>query len=145
LCCISCSRIDYLSILERISIEITDHRPYDSRTIDYRCWKSDATIDLDRYIKSLNPDVVMFDRFVMEEHYGWRIVEHCPQAIRILDTEDLHFLRKARETSIKKHGDLSQTDLFTEAAKRELASIMRCDLSLIISEFEVALLTGLRI
>lgn len=96
----------------------------------------------DTYIKSLNPDVVMFDRFVMEEHYGWRIVEHCPQAIRILDTEDLHFLRKARETSIKKHGDLSQTDLFTEAAKRELASIMRCDLSLIISEFEVALLTA---
>jgi len=95
----------------------------------------------DTYIKTLMPDVVMFDRFVMEEHYGWRVAEQCPAAVRILDTEDLHLLRKAREESIKKHGDLSMTDVFSETAKRELASIMRCDISLIISEFELALLT----
>ena len=51
----------------------------------------------DDFIKELNPDVVLFDRFMIEEQFGWRVIENCPKAIRILDTEDLHFLRKARE------------------------------------------------
>lgn len=95
----------------------------------------------DDYILNLDPDVVMFDRFVIEEHYGWRIAEHCPSAIKILDTEDLHFLRKARQAAIKSDGDLSQVNLYTDLAKRELASILRCDLSLIISSYEMKLLT----
>ena len=95
----------------------------------------------DTYIKDLNPDVVMYDRFVIEEHYGWRVAEHCPNALRILDTEDLHFLRKAREAAFKKEGHLSNVNLYTDQAKRELASIMRCDLSLIISSYEMKLLT----
>lgn len=109
----------------------------------------DVTLDIiqlnhpsfDDYITALNPDVVLYDRFVIEEHYGWRVAACCPSALRVLDTEDLHFLRKARELSIKKYGDLSVVDLYTDAAKREIASIMRCDLSLIISEFEMKLLT----
>ena len=48
-------------------------------------------------LQVLNPDIVLFDRFVTEEQFGWKVAEICPQAIRILDTEDLHFLRKARE------------------------------------------------
>ena len=94
----------------------------------------------DQYIKDLNPDVVLFDRFVIEEHYGWRVAQYCPDALRILDTEDLHFLRKARQQSIKVHGDLSKVDLYTEITMREIASILRCDLSLIISSFEMNLL-----
>jgi hypothetical protein len=31
-------------------------------------------------------------RFMIEEQFGWR-VENCPNAVRILDTEDLHCLR----------------------------------------------------
>ena len=42
-----------------------------------------------RYIEQLQPDAVMFDRFMMEEQFGWRVAESCPNAIRILDTEDL--------------------------------------------------------
>ena len=95
----------------------------------------------DDYITALDPDVVLYDRFVIEEHYGWRVAQCCPSALRILDTEDLHFLRKARELSIKQSNDLSNVDLFTDATKRELASIMRCDLSLIISGYEMNLLT----
>jgi len=94
----------------------------------------------DSYIKNLNPDIVMYDRFVIEEHYGWRVAKHCPNAIRILDTEDLHFLRKAREAAIKKEGNLNNVDLYTDQSKRELASIMRCDISLIISKYEHKLL-----
>ncbi len=109
----------------------------------------DVTLDViqlnhpsfDDYVTALGPDIVLYDRFVIEEHYGWRITQCCPSALTILDTEDLHFLRKAREKSIKKSGDLSIIDLYTDASKRELASIMRCDLSLIISSFEMILLT----
>lgn len=92
----------------------------------------------DAFVKKLNPNVVLFDRFITEEQFGWRITENCPEALKILDTEDLHFLRKAREEAFKQHQPL---DLYTDMAKRELASILKCDLSLIISEAEMQLLT----
>ena len=94
----------------------------------------------DGFIRDLNPDVVMFDRFMMEEQFGWRVAENCPDAVRILDTEDLHFFRKARYEALKKGRTLMREDLHSDEAKREIASILRCDLSLIISEAEVDLL-----
>jgi hypothetical protein len=36
---------------------------------------------------------VLFDRFMIEEQFGWRVAENCPDALRVLDTEDLHCLR----------------------------------------------------
>lgn len=97
----------------------------------------------DQFLKDINPSVVLFDRFVTEEQFGWRVAETCPKALRILDTEDLHFLRKARHDAFKKTGNAGKADLFTDATKRELASILRCDLSLIISEFEMTLLVDM--
>lgn len=94
----------------------------------------------DSFIKELNPEIVIFDRYISEEQFGWRVSEHCPKALKILDTEDLHFLRKAREEAVKKGKPICEANLFSETAKRELASIQRCDLSLIISEFEMELL-----
>jgi glycosyltransferase involved in cell wall biosynthesis len=95
----------------------------------------------DVFIKELNPDVVLFDRFMMEEQFGWRVSENCPDALRLLDTEDLHCLRLARQKAFKENHSFSTTDLFVEeVAKREIASILRCDLSLMISEFEMELL-----
>jgi len=94
----------------------------------------------DDFIKELNPSVVLFDRFVTEEQFGWKVAKNCPDTLRILDTEDLHFLRKARQEVLKKKLSLSDINLFSETAKREIASIYRCDLSLIISEFEMELL-----
>ncbi|WP_316803822.1 glycosyltransferase [Pedobacter nototheniae] len=89
------------------------------------------------FLKDLNPEIVLFDRFMVEEQYGWRVQQECPNALRILDTEDLHFLRSARQQSTKKQETLN---LFNEVAKREIASILRCDLSLIISEIEMKIL-----
>ncbi|MFV8347106.1 glycosyltransferase [Flavobacterium sp. ZB4P13] len=95
----------------------------------------------DIYIKELNPAVVLFDRFMMEEQFGWRVAENCPDALRLLDTEDLHCLRLARQKAFKENRSFKTTDLFVEeVAKREIASILRCDLSLMISEFEMELL-----
>ena len=43
------------------------------------------------FVKKLKPTIVLFDRFLTEEQFGWRVAENCPKALRILDTEDLHF------------------------------------------------------
>lgn len=95
----------------------------------------------DDFVRQLNPTLVLFDRFITEEQFAWRVTQSCPKALKILDTEDLHFLRKARQQALKNATDVKDANLFTETAKREIASILRCDLSLIISEFEMKLLT----
>lgn len=93
------------------------------------------------FITALNPTIVLFDRFMMEEQFGWRVAENCPNAIRILDTEDLHCLRKTREICHKKDISFSVEELLKQdITKREIAAILRCDLSLIISTFEISLL-----
>lgn len=94
----------------------------------------------DNLLAEINPSLVLFDRFITEEQFGWRVSEVCPNAIKILDTEDLHFLRKAREDVFKANGE--QLHLQNELFKREIASILRCDLSLIISGFEYELLVN---
>ncbi|WP_312824069.1 glycosyltransferase [Epilithonimonas sp.] len=95
----------------------------------------------DKKIKDLNPDIVLFDRYVTEEQFGWRVSENCPNALKIIDTEDLHFLREARRKAFVEKRETSNEDLINDIFKREMASILRCDLSLIISEFEYQLLT----
>ncbi|MES2073753.1 MAG: glycosyltransferase [Pseudomonadota bacterium] len=114
----------------------------------------------DAYIAHLQPDLVLFDRFFTEEQFGWRVEKVCPQAMRVLDTVDLHSLRDARQRLLK----ASQQALGNEAqkqgagpvqagaaelyaamagddlAQREIAAIYRCDLSLLISDAELALL-----
>ena len=92
------------------------------------------------FVKDLNPDYVMFDRYMVEEQYGWRVSMECPQAIKILDTEDLHFLRYARQEAVKKGVEFSNQLLYTDHAKREIASILRSDITLLISSEEKDLL-----
>lgn len=94
----------------------------------------------DEKIRDLNPDVVLFDRYVTEEQFGWRVSESCPNALKIIDTEDLHFLREARRKAFVEKRTFEKKDLINDIFMREIASILRCDLSLIISEFEYDLL-----
>ncbi|WP_247255865.1 glycosyltransferase [Pseudomonas moorei] len=112
----------------------------------------------DAFVRELAPDVVLFDRFMMEEQFGWRVEKHCPQALRVLETSDLQSLRDARHQRLKARLKASDdandfTDLFapalreefefmadTDLAKREIAAIYRCDLNLMISEVEIELL-----
>lgn len=96
--------------------------------------------NFDLFLKELQPEIVLFDRFMMEEQFGWRVEKICPEAIRILDTEDLHFLRNFREKQFKDPALPFSALKQSEIAKREIASIYRCDLSLIISEVEMELL-----
>ncbi|WP_282050848.1 glycosyltransferase [Maribacter aquivivus] len=101
---------------------------------------NDASFDV--FVRDLNPSVVLFDRFLSEEQFGWRVAENCPNALRILDTEDLHSLRHVRELCFKKEIPFTTGAwLADDKTKREIASIYRCDLSLIISSYELELLT----
>lgn len=112
----------------------------------------------DTFISQLTPDIVLFDRFMMEEQFGWRVEKHCPAALRVLETSDLQSLRDARQQQLKARlkssADLddfsnlfapARRDTFeqmanTDLAQREIAAIYRCDLSLMISEYEIDLL-----
>jgi glycosyltransferase involved in cell wall biosynthesis len=114
----------------------------------------------DEFVRELQPALVLFDRFFTEEQFGWRVEQACPAALRILDTEDLHCLRHARQqllTSAQKlcasekekqsvapvtsdSAELYQQMCAGDMAVREVAAIFRCDLSLMISEFEIELL-----
>ncbi|PUA28595.1 MAG: glycosyltransferase [Cellvibrio sp. 79] len=114
----------------------------------------------DEFVMELQPDLVLFDRFFTEEQFGWRVAQACPHALRILDTEDFHSLRHARQQLLKvaqkncatekekqsvgpvsaSPAELYQQMCAQDMAVREVAAIFRCDLSLMISEFEIELL-----
>ncbi len=98
----------------------------------------------DYLVSGLEPEIVLFDRFISEEQFGWRVVQFAPAALRILDTEDLHSLRAARKDALESGIPFSvDAWLQSDMAKREIAAIFRCDLSLIISRYEMDLLQEL--
>ena len=99
----------------------------------------------DELLKGLQPDLVIYDRFVIEEQFGARVHEHSPRSVRVVDTQDLHFLRRARMDALKGGASVSQVkeaafDLLTEDALREISAIYRSDLTLVLSNFERDLL-----
>lgn len=97
----------------------------------------------DDYIAGLKPDVVIFDRFMTEEQFSWRVEKVCPGALRILDTQDLHSLREARRRAVVAGRDIGVTedeDWQTDISLREVAAIWRSDLTLMISTAEIELL-----
>ncbi|WP_431061183.1 glycosyltransferase [Pseudomonas abietaniphila] len=113
----------------------------------------------DHFVSELQPDVVLFDQFLMEEQFGWRVEKHCPGALRVLETCDLQSLRHARHQMLKEQlkengsrehfGDvfaapdatLFQRMATMDLAQRELASFYRSDLNLMVSDVEIDLLT----
>ncbi|MGB0743965.1 MAG: glycosyltransferase family 4 protein [Opitutales bacterium] len=111
---------DHSTALEAIGVATSAIQVNDS---EFDCW-----------LRELAPDLVLFDRYMVEEQFGWRVEQVCPDALRVLDTSDLHSLRYAREQQVKQGGAL---DLFNKVALREIAAIFRSDMNLIISEFEI--------
>ncbi len=91
----------------------------------------------------LDPEIVMFDRFYLEEQYGHMVFQACPRALVLMETQDLHFVRRARDEW--KEQFLSMTSLpqdfyRTESALRETSAILRVDHSFVVSSFEEQLL-----
>lgn len=92
-------------------------------------------------LRQWQPAAVLFDRFMLEEQFGWWVDEICPQALKLLDSEDLHCLRFARQQAFNEQRPVDPADLTGELALREIAAIHRCDLTLTISRAELQLLT----
>jgi glycosyltransferase involved in cell wall biosynthesis len=114
----------------------------------FSCQANDSRFD--DFILEVSPDVVVFDRFVTEEQFGWRVSEHAPEALRIVDTQDLHFLRRSRQLAfekelvIKKDVDLEFFRKFSEDTfLREMSSLLRSDHVFVLSSFEQKILTSL--
>ena len=97
--------------------------------------------NFDELLLQINPNKVLFDRFMVEEQFGWRISKVLPNAVKILDTEDLHCLRQARHEAVKKNRE--SLNFNSDVAKREIAAIFRCDLSLMVSDHEMNLLQSI--
>jgi glycosyltransferase involved in cell wall biosynthesis len=103
----------------------------------------------DEWVRSYAPDVVLFSRFAIEEQFSWRVRAAAPEAVRVLDTVDLHSLRLARERALREGATLAELvapefDPLAHAPDetvRELAAILRSDLSLVLSPAEHRLLT----
>jgi len=113
----------------------------------------------DEFVTELAPDIVLFDQFMIEEQFGWRVEKHCPDALRILETSDLQSLRNTRHNQLKRHlnespqpDDLeaffgsSISTIYTEMAtgdlaQREVAALFRSDLNLMTSDVEMQLLS----
>lgn len=115
---------------------------------------------IDSLLTGLAPDLVLFERFEMEEQFGPLVAKHCPDALRVLETSDLHSLREARHQLLRRRliegldpndfralFNTSGPELFRQMApsalaQRELAAVYRCDLSLITSDVEMDLLVN---
>lgn len=91
----------------------------------------------DQWVAELQPDVVLYDRFMMEEQFGWRVSKACPLALQVLDMEDVHCLRHARHEAVKQGEIFNGVAPMSDIALREVAAILRCDITLVISEYEM--------
>lgn len=101
----------------------------------------------------------VFDGFLTEEMFSWRVAQALPGALRIVDTQDLHCLRQGRQHALLNRPGTTLDDLCDVAnfmgpylheldagvpAKdvflREMAAIHRNDHALIVSPVELDLL-----
>ena len=89
------------------------------------------------WVKETQPEVVVYDRFMVEEQFSWRVKEVAPRAVHVLNTEDLHSLRESRGMALKQgfsfHPDLWRQQTITH---REIGSLLRSDLNLLVSHYE---------
>ena len=119
--------------------------------------------DFEQALHESNADCVVFDRFTAEEAFSYRVKAARPNAARILDMQDLHSLRYARQAAVKEclagqkteNETLFQTSNSTRAVRaslaavpvagdpylsRELASVLRSDLTLVCSPVELRMM-----
>lgn len=98
------------------------------------CPANDSSVE--SFLKEISPALVLYDRFVMEEHFGWRLRTLWPAALHLVDTQDIHSLRRARERAAKRgEAEPAEAD-YGEDIVRELASLHRADACLVVSPVE---------
>jgi len=111
--------------------------------------------ELARVLERTAPDVVVFDRFFTEEAFSFRVRELAPAALRVLDMQDMHALRRGRQLIVEQtleQGASSDAAIAAALAHtpsagsndllRELAAVHRSDLTLVCSPVEQQLLAA---
>ena len=100
-------------------------------------------------LSACRPDVVCFDRFIAEEAFSFRVRELVPNALRILDMQDMHALRRGRQALVEADRSIGLSDVLghtpdasSAVLLRELAALHRSDLTLVCSPAEMELLQG---
>jgi len=83
-------------------------------------------------------DVIILARYYVAAPYIETVRRHAPQALLVLDTIDLHFLRQRRLAALTNDRLLAQS---AEAVYRqEIDCIARCDVTWVVSDIEKDLL-----
>lgn len=135
---------------------------FDLESVGVDCFTCKLNCEsFNQQIDIIKPDIVVFDRFMCFEQFAWRVKERCPDTLLVLDAEDLHFLRharqslakqkmqKVRENNLERFDFMQSRDILTESAlfyeenavfKRELACVYQADITLVLSDFEGDLL-----
>jgi len=149
--------------------------PTDNNNIRWHQIKPNRSEDMKNLIHTIetkhnNPiRAVVFDRFYAEEAYSFRIKELCPNALLILDMQDVHSLRIGRQCIVKEevkdtfsmtrqlmkrvmefdpstndhsYNESKQRKKAYDTFLREMASIHRSDLVLVCSSEEMKMLVS---
>ena len=102
-------------------------------------WMSDPARWLREHGRALR--AVFLCRHTVAGQYADLVRRHAPQARLIFDTVDLHFLREQRAAELSGNAEMAR---IAEASRRsELALIEKCDVTLVVSPHEQALLAQL--
>ena len=107
------------------------------------------TLDLVELLPSIQPDWVIYDRFLSEEHWGPSVRTAAPRVTQICEVMDFHALRKARAGHVDQWDQPPRTQeqwaqLFDGVRAelfRELASFHRVDALIVLSDVERWLLS----
>jgi GT2 family glycosyltransferase/glycosyltransferase involved in cell wall biosynthesis len=86
-------------------------------------------------------DAVILSRHYVASAFLPLVEAYAPQARRIFDTVDLHYLREERAAAVD-GGDAELARLAADTKRAELALMRACDLTLVVSPVEQALLAA---
>ncbi len=115
----------YVSLLQQLGVEVL-----------YGAFAGSVRKVLQTRGKSL--DTIMFCRHYIASRYVDQVRTFAPHARIIFDTIDLHFVREEREAALRNDAAMVRAAAVTRA--KELGVMKHSDLTLVVSEFERALL-----
>ena len=116
---------NYTQALQQLGVECIYH-PYIKNPVDYLKHKG-------KYL-----DAVLLSRYYVAEPVMPFIREYCPKAQVIFDTVDLHYVRERRMAEIA--GDSKLAKMAETTREKELAVAKACDVTLVVSPYEVEVL-----
>eukprot|EP01126_Amoeba_proteus_P060316 TRINITY_DN7964_c0_g1_i3.p1 TRINITY_DN7964_c0_g1~~TRINITY_DN7964_c0_g1_i3.p1 ORF type:complete len:171 (+),score=20.82 TRINITY_DN7964_c0_g1_i3:596-1108(+) len=113
-------------------------------------WLQCDLLDSEKFcliLKEVDPQIIIYDRFLAEEQYAWKVRSLNKNICHVIDSQDLHFLREARQVAITEGCTLQEVILppinLTPhgLVSREISAFIRSDHVFVCSPFEKSLLT----